>query len=169
MCFDNLSYKRFRSFLNLLSWKSQLVRMWVSSWTPLSWQQIVDSSGVSGMSVNRRQWCPATATRMSRQTKDLVHKCHSDPGQQASVSGCSAVNKRNLDSSSLAAAVTGARHVTRLPTTRKCVLTLDGYSYVIGESSEAYRFITFSILRKLLFITSKSEQMIIIADLSFQV
>jgi hypothetical protein len=54
-----------------------------------------------------------------RNTKDLVQKCHSDPGKfrdkniaTARVSRCS-----NPMSS----------------TTRKCVLTLDGYSYVIGK------------------------------------
>ena len=67
---------------------------------------------------------------MSRQNKDPVHKCHSDPGAgggaTTSVVTAYAASKR-----------ISRRHV--LPSligstaTRKCVLTLDGYSYVIGE------------------------------------
>lgn len=53
-------------------------------------------------------------TRGSK-VKDLVHKCYSDPG------------KVLLDRH------TGMRAVGRGGPTRKCVLTLDGYSYVIGE------------------------------------
>lgn len=42
-----------------------------------------------------------------RGLKETVHKCHSDPG--------------------------GSQGPRRLRSGRKCVLTLDGYSYVIGE------------------------------------
>ncbi|EGI58775.1 hypothetical protein G5I_13109 [Acromyrmex echinatior] len=57
---------------------------------------------------------------MSRPGKDPVQKCHSDPG--ATGSSCSP-NKR-----------ISRRQVPCIPSspnTRKCVLTLDGYNYVI--------------------------------------
>ncbi|GBP27899.1 hypothetical protein EVAR_14088_1 [Eumeta japonica] len=45
--------------------------------------------------------------------KELVHKCHSDPGGGR--------------------ALGAQRHRSHSGTTRKCVLTLDGYSYVIAK------------------------------------
>lgn len=71
--------------------------------------------------------------------KDLVHKCHSDPGK--------ILANRN--------AARAARHpMTSTGATRKCVLTLDGYSYVIGENKEAFILIAnyFPMSVKLLFI-----------------
>lgn len=57
--------------------------------------------------------------------KDLVHKCPSDPGHGV-------VPSKTLHTRSV-----------RYPsgaTTRKCVLTLDGYSYVIGERQFIFIF-----------------------------
>jgi hypothetical protein len=62
-------------------------------------------------------------------SKDLVHKTHSDPGKGS------------------------ANRPPRCPIlpsgpqTRKCVLTLDGYSYVIGKTS----FIQFSAILQEIF------------------
>lgn len=62
---------------------------------------------------------------MSRQSKDPVQKCHSDPGA-ASTGGTPCSPGKRIS----------RRLVPGIPSssnTRKCVLTLDGYSYVIGE------------------------------------
>lgn len=76
----------------------------------------------------------------SGRVKDLVHKSHSDPGN------------RN-------AAARQVRHhhhhhpLPTGPTTRKCVLTLDGYSYVIGKAQNAFKisskFISLNNLHKI--------------------
>lgn len=56
-------------------------------------------------------------------TKDLVHKCHSDPGKILANRNAARTVRHPMSS-------TGA--------TRKCVLTLDGYSYVIGKNKETF-------------------------------
>ncbi|XP_071878852.1 dual specificity calcium/calmodulin-dependent 3',5'-cyclic nucleotide phosphodiesterase 1 isoform X2 [Bombus fervidus] len=63
---------------------------------------------------------------MSRQSKDPVQKCHSDPGAASTGSTPCSPGKR-----------ISRRVVPGIPSssnTRKCVLTLDGYSYVIVAS-----------------------------------
>ncbi|XP_017763730.1 PREDICTED: calcium/calmodulin-dependent 3',5'-cyclic nucleotide phosphodiesterase 1A-like [Eufriesea mexicana] len=63
---------------------------------------------------------------MSRQSKDPVQKCHSDPGA-ASTGGTPCSPGKRIS----------RRLVPGIPSssnTRKCVLTLDGYSYVIVAS-----------------------------------
>jgi hypothetical protein len=66
--------------------------------------------------------------------KDSVHKCHSDPGSAVaereegeevlhdSVARGSSTREKSL-----------SRHCPTGPSSRKCILTLDGYSYVIGK------------------------------------
>lgn len=54
--------------------------------------------------------------------KDLVHKCHSDPG-----------GGRALVPAGAVAPPRPVRHRSTGGSARRCVLTLDGYSYVIGE------------------------------------
>lgn len=49
--------------------------------------------------------------------KELVHKCHSDPGGGRALGAAPRVH----------------RHRSASGAPRKCVLTLDGYSYVIGK------------------------------------
>ncbi|XP_076181069.1 dual specificity calcium/calmodulin-dependent 3',5'-cyclic nucleotide phosphodiesterase 1 isoform X2 [Ptiloglossa arizonensis] len=63
---------------------------------------------------------------MSRQSKDPVQKCHSDPGAASAAGTPCSPGKR-----------ISRRLVPGIPSssnTRKCVLTLDGYSYVIVAS-----------------------------------
>lgn len=55
--------------------------------------------------------------------KDIVHKCNSDPGHLVVGVG---VERTNPFSASL-------RYPSKAGTTRKCLLNMDGYSYVIGK------------------------------------
>ncbi|KAF7391057.1 hypothetical protein HZH66_009537 [Vespula vulgaris] len=64
-------------------------------------------------------------TMTSRQSKDPVQKCHSDPGA-GSTPGTSYSPTKRISRKQVPGISSSAN-------TRKCVLTLDGYSYVIGK------------------------------------
>lgn len=66
--------------------------------------------------------------------KDSVHKCHSDPG--SSVAEREEVEEDlhgSVARGSSTRVKSKSRHCPTAPSSRKCILTLDGYSYVIGK------------------------------------
>lgn len=69
----------------------------------------------------------ANEPKLMARPKDSVHKCPSDPSNRFSMSAVrSQAQIRSLRFPSTSG-------TTQSPTTRKCVLTLDGYNYVIGK------------------------------------
>lgn len=77
--------------------------------------------GVSDDDSSQESECNSGGVR----PKELVHKCASDPGKDGG-------GAKSLCGRSIAGPAAGQRYPSGA-TTRKCVLTLDGYSYVIGE------------------------------------
>lgn len=73
-----------------------------------------DSSGESDDSSKDSDCCHNSK---GARAKDIVHKCNSDPG---------GITQKQ------SAIIRSIRYPSG-SNTRKCVLTLDGYSYVIGE------------------------------------
>ncbi|XP_017886522.1 calcium/calmodulin-dependent 3',5'-cyclic nucleotide phosphodiesterase 1A-like isoform X2 [Ceratina calcarata] len=72
---------------------------------------------------------------MSRQSKDPVHKCHSDPGAASTVGGGASATGGTPCSPGKRISRRLVPGIPSSSNTRKCVLTLDGYSYVIVASS----------------------------------
>ncbi|XP_015183310.1 PREDICTED: calcium/calmodulin-dependent 3',5'-cyclic nucleotide phosphodiesterase 1A-like isoform X7 [Polistes dominula] len=66
----------------------------------------------------------------SRQSKDPVQKCHSDPGAGSTNPGTSSYSPAKR----ISRKQVQYHGITSSANTRKCVLTLDGYSYVIVAS-----------------------------------
>lgn len=84
---------------------------------------------------------PEHEINQGSKAKDLVHKCHSDPGK--------VVASRNVTRTVRYPVQTGGA-------TRKCVLTLDGYSYVIGKRVSHIMFFFYWILKYRLDIVLKA-------------
>lgn len=86
-------------------------------------------------SSNSSQECDCHSKDVVR-PKELVHKCASDPGKDGG-DGSLAKVLYGRTSTGIVSAAASQRYPSGA-TTRKCVLTLDGYSYVIGKEIDYY-------------------------------
>ncbi|KAI5705483.1 hypothetical protein M8J75_015476 [Diaphorina citri] len=60
--------------------------------------------------------------------KEVVHKCNSDPG-----GGRRSIGIQEDSGGGISRRTRSGSSYSHIPVARKCVLTLDGYSYVIGK------------------------------------